>query len=132
MDERVFAEDYVRIWMTSATVTEVVHRVVGELGFPLSAGEVLLMAQRIRGDGTCLPVRPGEACLPPLTLVPQPDGDYLDNHGRSAYRVGPGTPVEGPWACTRCRAPMCGGFIVLPTELDEYWPVCEDCVALAD
>ena len=132
MDERVFAEDYIRIWLTSATFTEVVDRVADELGLPITAGEVLLMARRLRRDGTPLPVRPGGACHTPLTLVPGPDGDYQDRHGRKAYRVGPGTSVEGPWVCTRCRAPMCGGFILLPTHLEEHWPVCEGCVDAAD
>jgi hypothetical protein len=132
MDERVFAEHYVRIWMSSTTVTEVVYRVVGELGFPLTAGEVLLMAQRLRRDGTHLPVRPGGAHPDPFTLAQQPDGDYRDPHGRTAYKVGPGTPVEGPWVCTRCRGTMCGGFIVVPAKLDGHWPVCEGCVTVAD
>ena len=131
MDDPVFAEHYARIWTTSTTVTEVVRRVVGELGFPLTAGEVLLMAQRIRRDGTNLPVRPGGVSLTPLTLTQQPDGDYRDGHGRRAYRCGPGTPVEGPWVCTRCRGSMCGGFILLPTRLEEHWPVCEGCVDVA-
>ena len=132
MDDRLFAEHYARIWTTSATFSEVVQRVADELGLPITAGEVLLMARRIRRDGTPLPVRPGGAGSAPLTLVPGPDGDYQDAHRRKAYRVGPGTPVEGPWVCTRCRGPMCGGFIVLPTHLEEHWPVCEGCVVVAD
>jgi len=132
MDKRVFAEDYVRIWVTSATYTEVVGRVAAELGLPITAGEVLLMAARIRRDGTCLPVRPGGAGRDPFTFMPHPDGDYRDAHGRTAYRVGPGTPVEGPWVCMRCLRAMCDGFMVLAATLDGHWPVCTDCVAVTD
>ena len=130
MDDRVFAEDYVRIWTTSATFTEVVQRVADELGLPITAGEVLLMARRLRRDGVGLPARPGGAHSEPLRLARGPDGDYRDGNGRRAYKVGPGTPVEGPWVCTRCRGSMCGGFILLPTHLEEHWPVCEGCVVV--
>jgi hypothetical protein len=132
MDERVFAEDYVRIWMTSATFTEVVCRVADELGLPITAGEVLLIAQRLRRDGVALPARPGAARLESLCLARQPDGDYRDGHGRKAYKVGSGTSVEGPWICTRCRSSMCGGFILVPGKLDGHWPVCEGCVSMGD
>jgi hypothetical protein len=132
MDERVFADDYIHIWMTSATFTEVVCRVADELGLPITAGEVLLMAQRLRRDGAHLPVRPGGAGQAPLTLSRQPDDDYRDDNGRTAYAVGSGTSIEGPWVCTRCRSTMCGGFILLPAHLEEHWPVCEGCVDVAD
>lgn len=132
MDERVFTGDYVHIWMTSASVSEVVARVAAELGLPITAGEVLLMARRLRRDGVFLPTRPGGARKDQLTLVPQPDGDYLDRHGSAAYPVGPGTPIEGPWVCTRCRRPMCGGFMVLTAQLDAHWPVCVRCVHVVE
>ncbi len=132
MDEPVFAEDYVRIWMTSATFSEVVGRVAAELGLPITAGDVLLMAERIRREGVYLPDRPGRAAQDRLTLLPGPDGDYHDAQARTAYRVGPGTPIEGPWVCTRCRRPMCGGFIVLGAQLDGHWPVCESCIYVVE
>jgi hypothetical protein len=132
MDEPVFAEHYARIWLASASFAEAVRRVADELGVPITAGEVLLMAQRLRRDGVSLPARPGGATLDPLHLTRQPDGDYRDEHGRKAYRVGPATPVEGPWACTRCRRLTCIGFILLPTHLEEHWPVCTGCVEVAD
>jgi hypothetical protein len=132
MDERVFAEDYARIWRTSPTVSEVVRQVAAELGFPVTPGEVLLAAQRLRRDGVNLPVRPGGSGLDRLALVPGPDGDFRDGHGRSAYPVGPGTALEGPWVCTRCRRPMCGGFVVLSADLGGHWPVCPQCVDVAD
>jgi hypothetical protein len=131
MDEPVFAEHYARIWLASASFSEAVRRVADELGLPITAGEVLLMAQRLRRDGVDLPTRPGGTRLDPIRLVKQPDGDYRDGRGRTAYRVGSDTPVEGPWACTRCRRPMCEGFVVLPTHLEEHWPVCTACARIA-
>jgi hypothetical protein len=132
MDERVFAEDYVRIWMTSPTVSQVVRQVAAELGFPVTPGEVLLAAQRLRRGGVNLPVRPGGAGLDRLTFVRRLDGDFEDGHGRAAYPVGPGTPVEGPWVCARCRQSMCGGFVVLSADLGGHWPVCSQCVDVTD
>jgi hypothetical protein len=125
MDEPVFAEHYVRIWMTAPTVTEVVHQVARDLAVPITAGEVLLMAERLRREGMDLPTRPGQARS--LRLVRQPDGDYRDRHGRRAYPVGEGTSIEGPWVCTECCRPMCGGFILLAADLQHHWPVCERC-----
>jgi hypothetical protein len=130
MDEPVYAEHYARIWMAAATLSEVVRQVAHDLAVPISAGEVLLMAQRLRRDGVDLPSRPGMVKLEPLHLIRQPDGDYQDGHGRTAYRVGPDTPVEGPWVCSRCRGSMCHGFILLPTHLEEHWPVCDQCVCV--
>jgi hypothetical protein len=127
MDEPVYAEHYTRIWITAKTVTDLVHRVARDLAVPITAGEILLMAQRLWRDGVDLPARPGGVLLDPIHQIAQPDGDFRDGHGRTAYRVGPDTPVEGPWTCTRCRRPMCEGFIVLPTHLEEYWPVCDRC-----
>jgi hypothetical protein len=132
MNEPIFAEHYARIWMESATYSEAIRRVAEELGLPITAGEVLLMAQRLRRDGVDLPVRPGKARLDRIHLIKQPDGDHRVRQGRRAYRVGPDTPVEGPWVCTRCRRPMCAGFILLPTHLEEFWPVCTDCVNVTD
>jgi hypothetical protein len=95
MDERVLADDYIYIWMTSAVFTEVVRQVARELVLPITAGDVLLMAQRLRRDGVPLPARPGGMRSEAPHLTKQADGDYRDGHGRQAYPVGPGTPVEG-------------------------------------
>ena len=131
MDERISPQNYVRIWMTSSTLTEVVRRVAGELGHPITVGEALLIARRLRREGVRIPVRPGGATgRGRVILTPRPDGDYRDGHGRGAYRVGPGTRLEGPWVCTRCRRTMWRGFILLPTP-DAHWPVCGRCAHVA-
>lgn len=102
-----------------------------ELGLPIMAREVLLMARRRRRDGVLLPNWPGQA-RERLALVPCLDGDYRDRHGRAAYPVGPGIAIEGPWVCTRCWSPMCGGFMMLPANPDGHWPVCGRCVHVAE
>jgi hypothetical protein len=132
MHERVSPQDYVHIWMTSATLSEVVRRVARELALPVTAGEVLLMAQGLRRAGIRIPVRPGGASgRGRVTLTRRTDGDYEDGQGRTAYPVGPGTPVEGPWDCARCRRRMLSGFVVLAADLASHWPVCRRCSSAA-
>ena len=67
-----------------------------------------------------------------LTLVRRADGDFQDRRGREAYQVGPGTPLEGPWACARCGHTRLGGFMVLRREPKSPRFVCGGCARVAE
>ena len=132
MDEPVFARDYLRIWLTSSTLPEVVRRAARELGLPLTCAQARSVARELRRRGARIPARPGGAARRGrLTLARRADGDYQDRRGREAYRVGPGTPLEGPWACARCSHTRLGGFMVLRTEPKSPRFVCGGCVRVA-
>jgi hypothetical protein len=125
----LFSKRFVVAWQHSRSLRHVARR----LGGDLTAPEVRRVARRLRRAGVNLAARPQGFCTLGLAfLLRHPDGDYQDLRGRDAYRVGTGTPIEGPWTCRRCGAPTARGFCVLSAGRDRHWHLCQGCVCVLD
>jgi hypothetical protein len=129
MDDLVFRRRFIRAWLTSRTVGEVASRMGGDMG----PTEAQCIADSLVERGYRLPAQPpGLGLRTRLVLTQRDDGDYMDRRGREAYRVGPGTPLEGPWACPRCGETRVAGFFVVPEDNSDAWFICRECVRVVD
>ena len=127
--DNVFCKRFVVAWTHSTTVRQVARR----LGECLTAEEVWRVARRLRRAGVDLtPLPDGLGILGHTYLFRHPDGDFRDLRSREAYRVGVGTPIEGPWECCRCGDGMVGGYCVLPRSGGRQWFVCRECTRVID
>jgi hypothetical protein len=126
---RAFLKRFIRAWLTSRTVEEVARR----MGPGVNAEEARLIAEALMEGGVSLPPQPpGLVLRDTLVLQSREDGEFQDRRGREAYRVGPGTPLEGPWECPRCGETRLAGFFVLPEGDTDAWFICVKCVRVID
>lgn len=129
MKDRAFLKRFIRAWLTSRTVDEVARR----MGPGVSPEEAPLIAEALMDSGVSLPPHPpGLVLRDTLVLKLREDGELQDRRGREAYRVGPGTPLEGPWDCPRCGETRLAGFFVLPEGDMDAWFICTGCVRVID
>ena len=119
-----FIERFIRAWLTSRTVDAVARR----MGKGMTSEEARTIAEALMTLGVGIPPDPSDLVLQDLLVLTQRDDDYVDRRGREAYRVGLGTPLEGPWWCSRCGEVRLTGFFVLPVgDLDARF-ICSRCV----
>jgi hypothetical protein len=127
VQDRAFIKRFIRAWLTSHTVEEVAQR----LGPGVSTELAGLIAESLIDRGVSLPPQPpGLILRDTVILTMREDGEFQDSSGREAYRVGPGTPLEGPWWCPRCGETRLAGFYVLPNDNSDAWFICVKCVRL--